>query len=433
MKRLLVLALIVMLPLLLLSATPAMRGLLNRMVLPGFEPGRNQWRLTESIEHFNDGMGWQQENKSVYFYNQNFPSRADSVQLWNWDYDFGNWMKSGASVFEFDSQGYVTSSTFNFAFFGIEFPFMRLDFLYDTQNRLTNANVYMAGDEDWTLMNRMQIVYVSNMDYTVYNWSASMDWRLGMYSRINFEWDAAGRIIGETEYTSPDSLTWTPIHRITRAYHANDTLNADQFVHWLAWHLPAGFMNFDDGFPGMITLESSYDHDGMGWYPSDRTTYDYDNANRRVQMFSQYWNFDEWTNNERNTYTYNAESNRAQDIREYWDEWMESWQEASLITYNWELYGTSNDDPIVPVNPGIRLSAYPSPFSETLNLRFESKAKSEVSFRIYNLRGQQVDAFKAMPNSVVNWKANRNLPSGVYFVKATQNGISQTTKVLKLK
>ncbi|MDP3113984.1 MAG: T9SS type A sorting domain-containing protein, partial [Candidatus Cloacimonadaceae bacterium] len=66
-------------------------------------------------------------------------------------------------------------------------------------------------------------------------------------------------------------------------------------------------------------------------------------------------------------------------------------------------------------------------------LRLDSNAKSEVNFRIFNLRGQLVGEINAAPNSTVNWKADKKLASGIYFVKATQNSISQSTKVLKIK
>ncbi|MDP3115473.1 MAG: hypothetical protein Q8M98_11995, partial [Candidatus Cloacimonadaceae bacterium] len=389
MKRITFLALLIVLPILLLSINPHLREVLDKLSFPSFAQDRNLWRLNESVSHYSDGMDWQPGTSIRYFYNVSHPSRPDSIQIWYYDFEVGTWYKSAVAYYSYDVSGYMISSGVIYFYLDEEMPFMRANCFYDEQNRLTNYNIFMPDEEtrQWIPVQRLHLFYESNTDYVAYVWSRSYygNERQDTYNMTNFVWDGQGRIIEEVSHTSLDSLSWSPESRTIRSYHPNDTLTGDQTVHWIAWNVPLGFTWQEQPFPGMVLQEINYwwDWETEAWWPSYRMVFAYDANDLPQRRTSSYWDleFERWTDDRRTAFTHDANGNRTEELSEYWDQWMEEWYPADYLTHSWEYYSSANDDPGFPANPGIKLHAYPVPFSENLNLRLDSNAKSEVNFR----------------------------------------------------
>ncbi|MDP3113916.1 MAG: hypothetical protein Q8M98_03975, partial [Candidatus Cloacimonadaceae bacterium] len=381
MKKLIFATLIIVLPLLLLSINPGIRDVLQKMSYPSFAADRGIWRLTESEFFTHYDFEWQPHYTSEYHYNQTFVSRPDSIRLWYYNYELNSWSLAAFGTYSYNASGYVASFTVTFFSNFSEVSAMRSEFLYDAQNRLTRACSYALDtlSQQWYPEQRMHIIY-SGATYEVYFWNADWSNQDGTYSKINFSWDNHHRIIEQIESDSIDSLYWAPDSRTTTSYHPNDTLTGDQFVHWIAWYLPLSFMFGHQEAPGMFLEEIRYVWYMNGWIPDQRDTYSHGADDLLYQRIGCYWDMDVWNEMERKLYSYDAHGNREQEIVQFWNGGPD-WSDAELSTYNWEYYSSANDDPGFPANPGIKLHAYPVPFSENLNLRLDSNAKSEVNFR----------------------------------------------------
>jgi hypothetical protein len=97
---------------------------------------------------------------------------------------------------------------------------------------------------------------------------------------------------------------------------------------------------------------------------------------------------------------------------------------------------------VLPIVSGITIMPnYPNPFhSETTFQVRTSNSSSPLHVSIYNLKGQLV---KKLTNSLsatqntLHWDANDNngkqVSSGLYFIRARQNGQTSTRKILLLK
>lgn len=100
----------------------------------------------------------------------------------------------------------------------------------------------------------------------------------------------------------------------------------------------------------------------------------------------------------------------------------------------------SLDDPTTPAVAGLRLSPnYPNPFQNNTSIRLEgAKAGSPVSLKVYNLRGQLIrELHHGAALSEYKWdgldKSGNEVSSGVYFLRAHQDGHSTFRKMIRIK
>ncbi|HFB67505.1 MAG TPA: T9SS type A sorting domain-containing protein, partial [Calditrichae bacterium] len=88
-----------------------------------------------------------------------------------------------------------------------------------------------------------------------------------------------------------------------------------------------------------------------------------------------------------------------------------------------------------------RLKVFPNPFNQDVHLYFTSRSiRQPISVQIVNVNGQPVRKFQVLPReSVTNfrWDGTDNrgnvLPSGIYFVRATQGSYGATQKLVLIR
>ncbi len=103
----------------------------------------------------------------------------------------------------------------------------------------------------------------------------------------------------------------------------------------------------------------------------------------------------------------------------------------------------SNSDPALAPPAGIAVSpAYPNPFSRTTSFTVDSKsALHPLSVGVYNLKGQLVKTInKGLPPSAkqsYHWDGldenGNSVATGIYLLKASQNGSSSIRKIMKIR
>lgn len=99
-----------------------------------------------------------------------------------------------------------------------------------------------------------------------------------------------------------------------------------------------------------------------------------------------------------------------------------------LGVYNLDELLTDTPDDVLP-SPQLRLSCYPNPFHERINIQPEGiKQNQPYALSIYNIKGQMIVEYEGVKGLSHTWDGRdaegRRLPSGVYLVRLQQDGQS---------
>ena len=93
-----------------------------------------------------------------------------------------------------------------------------------------------------------------------------------------------------------------------------------------------------------------------------------------------------------------------------------------------------NDE--TPINDFTLSQNYPNPFNPTTKIKYSILQPSNVSIKVYNPLGKEietlVDEYKSAGSYEISFNA-KNQPSGVYFYRIVSGSYSETNKMLLLK
>lgn len=114
--------------------------------------------------------------------------------------------------------------------------------------------------------------------------------------------------------------------------------------------------------------------------------------------------------------------------------------------YYYEYYTTTSYLAFVPNNEveilqTDNLANYPNPFNPETTISFNLKSTINTNLAIYNLKGQLVKSFQPsklkLGNNEIVWKGkddkNREVASGIYFIKLKNDNISLSKKMILMK
>ncbi|PKN73464.1 MAG: hypothetical protein CVU50_01740 [Candidatus Cloacimonetes bacterium HGW-Cloacimonetes-3] len=117
---------------------------------------------------------------------------------------------------------------------------------------------------------------------------------------------------------------------------------------------------------------------------------------------------------------------------------------SDSIAYNveWTVQsGVANSDNLNPAIAMPSLTCYPNPFRNNLEIDYTLKQDAEVSFEVFNLKGQKVTSFSPARKAAGYWKESwdtkdekgKPCPSGVYIIrmKAGANTIIRKSMLLR--
>ncbi|MCB2210483.1 right-handed parallel beta-helix repeat-containing protein [bacterium] len=89
------------------------------------------------------------------------------------------------------------------------------------------------------------------------------------------------------------------------------------------------------------------------------------------------------------------------------------------------------------LNPPLKsIFSYPNPFNNIVNISIISAYNHRVKITIFNVRGQLIHSRKIIPHSntsTFTWRPHDNISSGVYFLLASDNECTLSTKLVFLK
>ncbi len=251
-----------------------------------------------------------------------------------------------------------------------------------------------------------------------------------------FQFDAAGRIVQQLESASTDSLNWTQSIRTSYLYHGADMTNSTSLVEMISKTFPQ-YLHYEKSLQiGMLVEQLGEIWMYQYWRNGFRVMYNYDWQNRMITcQLQENTMTGDWLNIKLMTYSYDAECNCETELQQWWSEDPAMWMDESIIYNAWENT-TANEDETVPAGTALQLSVYPNPFRDDLAVTIQSKANAPVKLEIYNCKGQKVHSQSLQPNSKVSvaeaFTGREAKASGVYFLKAEQDGHSITRKILHL-
>ncbi|MDD2229462.1 MAG: T9SS type A sorting domain-containing protein [Candidatus Cloacimonetes bacterium] len=433
MKKLAFMLCIILLPFVLLASASSYLDYLRGFQLPT-ETSRG-FRINHSIGYTNDMGDWLQETKNVYHYNS-AQGWVESLNTYQYNTETSAWEEFMTGTFEHDSYGRVTSSLISVSMIGLTFPVMSTSALYDSQHRLIHyyVNSYDFATGSLFPAIRMHIEYSATNISAMYNWEYDSELEVPTYEKTTFGFDAQGRVIETINQTSPDSLAWVNDSRGEITYHAHDTGNAASMIEYISAALPAAFF-FDNIFntPGMPTTEINSEWNGTGWELSSKQIYSYNPNDKIANTQEDYWN-GAWEPDNKKMWTYDSNGNYTEILEQYYN--MDSWYDSNKTVFAWEQTSDNEDQNAPPIGSLI-LNAYPIPFSGTLTLMPISTKAGKVEIQIYNMKGQLLNSLATLPGKSTQWngldnKGNKT-GSGIYFIKASQQGATTINRVIKLK
>lgn len=423
--------LIMLIPILLLGSTWIDRSL-NRAGSYPLDANR-AWRILNKTVSYPNGTGWDDSERYNYHYNATYAAQTDSLTIDSYDPDSSQWTNVSYIHNTWLPGGeYLQTSVMGMRIMGMTFEMMKTLAVWDAQNRLTHMYLYSQPFpvRTWEPAQRIHVVY-NGLQYTAYTWEASDGERPQQYGRINFTYDTQGRVLTETEQSSPDSLNWVNTTRTSYTWHPSDTTTGEQYISHIAHFMPQMLMMMDASFiPGMISELVSESWNGASWALSDKDVYSYNANNDLSEAMTLYYNGTGWQDDWKAEYNYDANQNLSFVDEYYWDNGLNNWTTDNRTSYNWEQTSAVSDDHVPPAG-GMQVSVYPIPFQNDLSISVRSKSPAPVTIEIFNLKGQLIDKVVTPANQVYVWTKTGS--AGVCFIKATQDGISSTRKVIRIK
>jgi hypothetical protein len=98
------------------------------------------------------------------------------------------------------------------------------------------------------------------------------------------------------------------------------------------------------------------------------------------------------------------------------------------------LNGGGNHSPDIPLKTSF-MRNYPNPFNPSTQLEYYLENDSDVDFKVYNLKGQLVDqiTLRHQDKGFHRYIWEPQLSSGIYLIRFTAEGRSNTRKVILSK
>jgi YD repeat-containing protein len=441
MKQLIPILLLTLVPLILMGSMLSSNLFQFQTLLPANYTQDRSWRLNNVIQENYISADWSLTNEYQYVYSTIYPARLDTLKMLSWDNQGQDWVLFAKMVYQYDStQEYITQAEVLSQQGGSWNSQYRNTFTYDAQNRL-NFGLYEFYDFDasiWLTSGWTKIDIVSPTNFTAWQYGAQTQSSPQQWIRMNFTWDTQGRIIGETDLVSSDSLNWVNYEHYSRTYHPHDTTTSEIFIYNLSHNLPAQSMLSEDASNynmfGMLSEEINTGWNGTGWDNLFRGNYTYNLQDLLTLFNEEQWVSGVWGDNMQTAYAYDANQNLSQVIKSF----NQSGTMTPDVRYtvNWSQT-TANQDDSAPSVSGLDMNSSPNPFTGKVSFTFKSKTAQPVDIKIYNLRGQIVRTLSSETNASVDWdgtdKLGNTVTQGFYFIRATSDALTTTSKVLKLQ
>lgn len=375
------------------------------------------WRLTDSTVSgtYFHGNSWEYDCKFVYEYSSDFPQKPNRIQyvLYDYDGDFGWYLLDDYQI-SYDAEGRLLLIA------NPPFPLEYSECYYDDEGRLIQVDDSNYQEfRTWTISYDESEVWVHDNSRNQYIFTVNENWEI-----ITKKWLSLDHFDEWREHCTEEYQ-----------YHPQNNSSFREFQDWLAYLL-ANKHQRELEVPGlcMQKLEGSYFDDSFLYY--NKTIWDYDDALKALKRKRyQLADFD-WDLYHESEYEYDAEGLLSLEThkRKFDDD--DELTNFQKIEHRYETYVSIEDENQSPAL-ALEISLWPMPFRENVNIRIESKDSHQTSLEIYNLKGQLICKPSLVGKNQITWDGKdargRDLPNGVYFLKAISGKDVATKKMIKVK
>ncbi len=302
---------------------------------------------------------------------------------------------------------------------------------YDPEGRPTMSycGVFLPSPYPDNVSTRNYYTYNENRLSSIIRWEYDPSYG-SIFYKSAFNYDDDGNPIEELIYMSPDSTSFSLMDLMgRRVWTYEDGRSGDLMAKLDAW---AAYFYPSTVHPLHPTHQPSSEIKQQSFYPDwidrEKFEYSYDAGNKLTQQLTYVSNGGSWILGRTETFTYDAEGNLQ----------YQSFSDRSgTYEYLWEnINPNSIDNPELP-RPALELTSYPQPFTDRININFKSDSPAQTHLEIFNLRGQKLRSWNAHPGDQMVWDGKDeqgvNCSSGIYLIRAKQNGVSITKRLVRQK
>lgn len=355
--------------------------------------------LVIKIRQLKDVQDWYNISRSFYIYDVNNHLIQDSVEFWD---STGNWKPSTNTYYSYNQNYKISEILQVFTKMEIYVNVYRWLFLYNENNDLTEEK-YQGWDD-----NKWNTYYIRNCSYDSQNHIVDeiyQDWdgaRLIYSDRYMYDYDNYNNQIEMIKMSWSDSL-WLNSYKQFYIYDILGNKTETKFFVWEidCWHIAQKeFYNYNlTGFLILILRQGTIDSTD---YNIHRNIYEYDLENNLISNTSQEWDNNSWQNLTRIFNIYTPKPGFDGNVNNYW---------------------LANN--------------YPNPFNNSTTIRFLIPKEEIVTLKIFNLLGQQIETIinneiKTVGAHEISWEASKSA-SGVYFYQLKAGEFIETKKMLLIK
>lgn len=386
-----------------------------------YPPVKEGWRLTDSavsVSPLQDDS-WKYDYRFTYEYSSDFPQKPNRINYQLFDYQ-GKWgWGTNKSYFiTYDSEGRLLHMDAE------GFPDKYNQCYYDDDGRLIQM------DNSWYYgLNTLTVTYNEGEIWV------QGDGQNEFKITVNENWEITSKKWFALDYFDE----WEEQYTEEFQYHPQNNSSFREFQDWLAYLLANMHLKIqqnDSEVPGLCTQKLRGRYDDDNFVLGTKTTWDYDDALKALESKTFQWTDVDWELTHETEYEYDAEDLLSLETHKHNFYGTAEMLPFRKIEHNYETY-VSIEDEIESPALALDISLWPMPFRENVNIRIDSKDLQQTSLEVYNLKGQLICKPYTMGNNQITWDGKdaqgRDLPNGVYFLKAISGKDVATKKMIKLR
>jgi hypothetical protein len=278
-------------------------------------------------------------------------------------------------------------------------------------------------------MNGCQYIYTynSNNKRTI-ELNQKWDWNLGVWhnsEKDTLTYDNNNNLISDLLQVSGVGSIWLNTWQIINTYDVSNNMTNELIQKWVnnAWVNSEQYIATYDVNNNM-TNELIQDWTYNAWVNREKDTLIYDTNHNLASIFQQGWNGSAWLNTLQLNITYDANNFQKSISIKYWNyNGTKVTSGDSTYYYFHTVLGINELKP-----QGRNITVYPNPATDKITIE-SSANQTKSQLTILNLNGQQVFTCQiSEPKTQIDIT---NLPSGVYFVRLTNDKTVEVGKFIK--
>jgi hypothetical protein len=308
---------------------------------------------------------------------------------------------------------------------------------YDTQGNLQTETYQYWNGASWDNSTRTTYTYNTNdliIEVLAETWSGS--WVNSNYDTRTY--NAMGHILTQIYYIW-SGAAWQNFTQLLYTYDSNGN-NTQYLVQ--NWDPVDGWVNsgqylyqFDGNNNQTEQLLQLWNNGTTSWVNQEKINSTYNSQNSPLTTLYQLWNTGTgWENTSYIMDTYDANNNLSERVVQNWDgaAWVNFGRQTGFI---WKLITDVGDDELL-VNEFKLFNNYPNPFNPSTTIKFNVPSISEVTIRIYDVLGNEIETLVNQEKTAGTYEVEFNsegISSGIYLYRITAGDFTQTKKMILLK